>query len=109
MYTQKSEVQEIMSQKISHISSRLVVPSDVFEQDNGAESAQGLVDVPGLLWKIAYINRESMEAGGIYLFKDEATLQAYIEGPIVVARSGSIGSNLPFSLLRKPNMMVRKE
>jgi rhodanese-related sulfurtransferase len=77
-----------MSQKILHINARLAVPPEEFERDNGAESAQGLVDVPGLLWKIAYLNRESMEAGGFYLFEDEATMQNYLDGPIVAQLSG---------------------
>src|SRR3972149_7320869 len=73
-----------MSQKILHINGKLVVPPDKFvEENNHAEGAQVFANVSGLLWKIGYVNRESMEAGGIYLFKDEATLQAYLEGPIV--------------------------
>jgi rhodanese-related sulfurtransferase len=72
-----------MSQKILHINSRLTVSAEEFAQDNGAESAQVLVDVPGLLWKIGYISHDQKEAGGFYLFKDEATLRAYVEGPIV--------------------------
>jgi len=72
-----------MSQKILHINARLVASPDEFERDNNAESAQEFKNIPGLLWKIAYINRDAMEAGGFYLFKDEAALQAFLEGPIV--------------------------
>jgi len=72
-----------MSQKILHINARLVVSPEEFERDNNAESAQEFKNIPGLLWKIGYINREAMEAGGFYLFKDEAALQSYLEGPIL--------------------------
>ena len=72
-----------MSQKILHINARLSASPEEFERDNNAESAQEFKKIPGLLWKIGYINREAMEAGGFYLFKDETALQAYLEGPIV--------------------------
>jgi rhodanese-related sulfurtransferase len=77
-----------MSQKVLHINSRLTVSAEEFEQDNGAQSAQALVDVPGLLWKIAYTSHDQKEAGGFYLFNDEATLRAYFEGPIVAELAG---------------------
>lgn len=39
--------------------------------------------VAGLRWKIWIINEAESEAGGIYLFDDEASVKAYLEGPIV--------------------------
>ncbi|HVP41502.1 MAG TPA: YdhR family protein [Candidatus Krumholzibacteriaceae bacterium] len=41
--------------------------------------------VKGLLWKIWLMNEAEKSAGGIYLFKDEASAQAYINGEIVAA------------------------
>ncbi|MFH1312515.1 MAG: YdhR family protein [Candidatus Eisenbacteria bacterium] len=38
---------------------------------------------PGLRWKVWIINEDENEAGGIYLFNDDASLQKYIGGPIV--------------------------
>lgn len=73
-----------MSQKILHINGQLVIPAEEFERNNPPESAKIFLDVPGLLWKIGYINRETLEAGGIYLFKDETTLQAFLKGPIAI-------------------------
>lgn len=74
-----------MAQKILQVKAKLVVSPEEFEKDNGVESAQEFknLNIPGLLWKIGYLNRETMEAGGIYLFRDEAALRSYIEGPIV--------------------------
>ncbi|NJL87813.1 MAG: YdhR family protein [Leptolyngbyaceae cyanobacterium SM1_1_3] len=39
-------------------------------------------EVPGLVWKIWTYDPASLEAGGVYLFTDEASAQAYLEGPI---------------------------
>lgn len=45
--------------------------------------AADIAAVPGLLWKVWLLNEDQNEAGGIYWFSDEASLQAYLEGPIV--------------------------
>jgi hypothetical protein len=36
----------------------------------------------GLRWKIWMINETESEAGGIYMFEDEGTLNAFLEGPL---------------------------
>jgi len=38
--------------------------------------------VPGLRWKVWPLSDDG-EAGGMYLFDDEASLRAYVDGPIV--------------------------
>ena len=52
----------------------------------GAEMAAGMKELaasiaqePGLLWKIWTENRDSGEAGGIYLFADRADAERYLE------------------------------
>ena len=72
-----------MTQKILQVNGRLVVPVEEFEQHARAEDAQFFTTVPGLVWKIWLIDRERGEAGGIYLFEDEVTHQAYVDGPVV--------------------------
>jgi len=51
------------------------------------QAASGLVNdiegVAGLRWKVWIMNEAEQEAGGIYLFDDEASVRAYLEGPIV--------------------------
>jgi len=51
------------------------------------QAASGLVKdiaaVGGLRWKVWIMNEAEKEAGGIYLFDDEASVKAYLEGPIV--------------------------
>lgn len=41
--------------------------------------AQSIAGEPGLIWKFWTENREQGEAGGIYLFKDIPSAQAYLE------------------------------
>lgn len=45
-----------------------------------SELAHRIAGVPGLICKVWTENREAGEAGGIYLFEDEASLDAYM-GP----------------------------
>lgn len=40
--------------------------------------AQNIAQTPGLIWKIWTENPVTQEAGGIYLFEDEASLDAYL-------------------------------
>lgn len=49
--------------------------------------ADDIAAVPGLLWKVWLINEVQSEAGGIYLFEDEASLDAYLHGPIMAGVS----------------------
>lgn len=41
--------------------------------------AASIAGEPGLIWKIWTENREAGEAGGIYLFTDRGSAQAYLE------------------------------
>lgn len=43
------------------------------------ELAQSINQEPGFIWKIWTENRQAQEAGGIYLFEDEATASAYLK------------------------------
>ena len=47
-----------------------------------AELAHRIASVPGLICKVWTENQETGEAGGIYLFEDEASLDAYLEPKI---------------------------
>lgn len=42
------------------------------------ELAQTIAQTPGLIWKIWTENPDTQEAGGVYLFKNEAALEAYL-------------------------------
>lgn len=45
--------------------------------------AEPIAAVPGLRWKIWSLNASTSEFAGIYIFDDEESTQAYLEGPIV--------------------------
>jgi hypothetical protein len=47
-----------------------------------AAMADGIAAVAGLRWKVWVINEANSEGGGIHLFEDEASVQAYRDGPI---------------------------
>jgi len=40
-------------------------------------------EVKGLLWKIWLMNEAEKSAGGIYLFRDKASANAYVNGEII--------------------------
>jgi len=44
--------------------------------------AQAFAELAGLRWKIWIMNAAEREAGGIYLFEDEAAMQNYLNGPL---------------------------
>ncbi len=50
-----------------------------------APLAEQFAAVPGLRWKIWMINPEESEAGGIYLFEDDAALQTFLESELAAA------------------------
>ena len=71
-----------MSQTIVQINFDVSIPHDAFEQavmpDSGTIAA-----VDGLQWKIWAMNDATQEFAGTYLFTNEATADAYVNGPIV--------------------------
>lgn len=73
-----------MSQKILQINFKLSVSAKDYEQAC-LPAAQPIADTPGLRWKVWLMNEAEREAGGIYLFDDEASVQAFLAGPIVAA------------------------
>ncbi len=44
--------------------------------------ADDFAAVPGLRWKIWMINEENSEAGGIYMFDDQASISEYLGGAL---------------------------
>ena len=38
--------------------------------------------IAGLRWKVWIMNEADREAGGIYMFEDEASVKAFLEGPL---------------------------
>jgi hypothetical protein len=72
---------------ILQINFNLNVP--VAEYQTMADSvAHAFLDVRGLRWKIWLLNPATQEAGGIYLFDSQASLDAYLNGPLVATLKG---------------------
>ena len=44
--------------------------------------ADKFANVPGLKWKIWILNAENSEAGGIYMFENQAAVDTYLAGPL---------------------------
>jgi len=73
-----------MSQKMLVTNYNYSVSLEEYQQMT-SQLAQEFADVPGCLWKIWLIDNEKKEAGAIYLFEDEASLQKFKSSPLVAA------------------------
>jgi hypothetical protein len=76
-----------------------------------AKIAGPIANVRGLLWKIWIDNPGSRCAGGIYLFEDEASLKAFVDGPIAVGISRRLEflhvDMRAFDVLEAPSLVTR--
>ena len=77
-----------MAHKILQINIRFTMPAEELEKEYEA-AAGPISNVSGLIWKIFCFDDSRKEGAGIYLFKDEASLDGYVNGP-VVARMKSL-------------------
>ena len=50
-----------------------------------AENASIIASVEGLIWKIWVLQEEEFETGGIYLFANRQTAEAYLSHPVIQA------------------------
>jgi len=76
-----------MAAKILQINYQLNGPRDAYEREN-LPYARPIAALPGLRWKVWIIDEARTEAGGIYLFDDEAAMQAFLDGPIIAEMKG---------------------
>src|SRR5262245_53425221 len=58
------------------------VPMDEFERLS-EEVAPVIAQVPGLRWKLWLTDEAERIHSGVYLFEDEASLRAYLDGPVM--------------------------
>jgi hypothetical protein len=73
-----------MPQKILQINFRFSVTPDEYSSAV-MEMANDFAAVDGLKWKVWIMNEKRKEAGGIYLFKDQSSLDALLNGPLAAA------------------------
>ncbi|HEY2589409.1 MAG TPA: YdhR family protein [Tepidisphaeraceae bacterium] len=99
-----------MSTRLLQINYRLNIPLETFRREFGP-AAREIADVPGLRWKLWIAGSGGSEGGGIYVFDDEASLDAYLQGPIVAAlRSHPAFSDLSvktFEILEDESAVTR--
>lgn len=50
-----------------------------------------VLDAPGLRWKIWLMNAAQGEAGGVYLFDDEPSAEAFLTGPLIAGLKSQPG------------------
>jgi hypothetical protein len=63
---------------------KLRMPPDVF-LTHSREAASIIASAEGLIWKIWVLQQEEHEMGGMYLFANRETAEAYLNHPIVQA------------------------
>jgi thiosulfate/3-mercaptopyruvate sulfurtransferase len=68
--------------KILQVNFKISISGKAYEQAV-AGAAPVIADVAGLRWKVWIMNEAEHEAGGIYLFDDQSSLDAFLAGPIV--------------------------
>jgi hypothetical protein len=73
-----------MSQKILVTNYAFSVSPEEFE-GMASGLAPAFAEVPGCLWKIWLIDAAKKEAGAVYLFKDDASLQNFKSSPLVAS------------------------
>jgi Putative mono-oxygenase ydhR len=71
---------------VLHLRFKLRVPPDVFLA-KGREAGTIIASVEGLIWKIWILQQEELEMGGMYLFANRETAEAYLNHPVVQAVS----------------------
>jgi hypothetical protein len=99
-----------MAEKILQINFKFNVSGEEYEQAV-SPLADPIAGVSGLRWKVWIINEAANEAGGIYLFDDEISVQEYLAGPIVsqVKQHPALAdiSAKVFDVMEKPTAVTR--
>lgn len=70
-----------MEERILQLNFKFNIPRK--EYDDAAKSlADDFANIPGLVWKIWIMNEKEKEAGGIYFFEDQVSLETYLDSPL---------------------------
>src|SRR5215471_3582594 len=67
---------------ILHLRFKLRVSPEVL-LDQSREAAAAIASVGGLIWKIWVYREDEFELGGMYLFADRETANAYLNHPVI--------------------------
>ena len=71
-----------MANQVLQVNFKFNVPREQYEE-TVVPLAQTFAEVPGCSWKIWLMNEQENEAGGIYLFIDEAAVKDFKASPLV--------------------------
>lgn len=74
--------------KIVQVGFKLTVPTAEYRQI-AASLAQAFAEVPGLRWKMWFLNDQVGTAGAVYLFVDEIARDAFLAGDLVTRLRGA--------------------
>ena len=78
----------VTSYTVLQLSFKLRVPPDVLLA-RSREAATIIASVEGLIWKIWVLREEEFEMGGMYLFSNRQTAEAYLNHPVIQAVRGN--------------------
>ena len=76
-----------MSQIMLQLNFNFSVSKEEYEQAV-SPLADKFADVPGLKWKVWILNGEKSEAGGIYMFENQTSLDEFLAGPLAKTVTG---------------------
>jgi hypothetical protein len=71
------------------------------------EDAKSTLNVKGLLWKIFLHNEAERSAGGIYLFEDDASVQAFLKALRAVQKNNPDFEVKVFDVVPEPTKIAR--
>jgi hypothetical protein len=83
-----------MSGKLLQLNFNFSISRAEYEQ-TASSLATEFANVDGLRWKIWLMNEGGSEAGGIYLFDDESSLQAFLAGPLAAQVQSHLVAGVP--------------
>jgi hypothetical protein len=69
---------------VLHLRFKLRVPPDVLLAKS-REAAVTIASVKGLIWKVWLVQEEELEMGGMYLFANRETAEAYLNHRVIQA------------------------
>jgi hypothetical protein len=78
----------VTSYTVLYLRFKLRVPPDVFLR-RSRDAAATIASVEGLIWKIWISQEEEFGIGGMYLFANRQTAEAYLNHPVVQAVRGN--------------------
>ena len=83
-----------MSQKLLQVNFNFSGVSRAELEEAWLPAAKAIAETPGLRWKLFLINETEREVAGICLFDDEASLRAYLAGPVAALKNDPTLSNI---------------